>query len=481
MPKLLQNSVRRTLFQMAFPMLAGTLAMNTYNLVDTWYVSRLGTLSLAAMGLTFPVVMFFTFVAAGIGTGITTLTSHSLGRQNHDLASRIITHGFLFVMLLSLILAILGALTVAPLFIPLGADEQTLPQVISYMQTWYLGAIFMAFPMMGNGILIALGDSRAASLFMLTGALLNVVFDPILIFGWLGMPALGIQGAALATVLSQAIASFWLFYLLSRKYSLLKIQWPDPTEFIHTLRQILKFAIPGSLSMMLMPISVAVLTALISRHGNVAVAAVSAASRVEMFAFVVPMSLGMSLVPFVSQNFGAERLDRVHEARVYAVRFALIYGLAIAVLFFLTAPWVGRFFSRDPEVLRIFTLYVRTVAFGYGMMEVHRYCGFVLTGIHRPVVATLLNAFRVLVLLLPLSFLGSRILGVQGIFLGRLLTDFSAGLLGLLFLSRFLMPKVRAHHAAIAAARLSPTEADSLPLGGVDAPDGSGSSVRQSE
>jgi putative MATE family efflux protein len=448
MPKLLQNPVRRTLFQMAFPMLAGTLAMNTYNLVDTWYVSRLGTLSLAAMGLTFPVVSFFTFIAAGIGTGVTTLTSHALGRKDFASASKMITHGFLFILALSLFLAVFGALTVAPIFTPLGADAQTLPLVMRYMKTWYFGAIFMAFPMMGNGILIALGESRMASLFMLTGAVLNVVFDPIFIFGWLGMPALGIQGAALATVLAQAVTSYWLFYLLSKKYGLLKIKLPNLGEFFATLKEILKFAIPGSISMMLMPISVAVLTALISQHGHVAVAAVSAASRVEMFAFVVPMSLGMSLVPFISQNFGADRIDRVHEARQLSIQFALIYGLMIALIFFFTAPWLARLFTKDPEVLRLFSLYVRTVAFGYGMMEVHRYCGFVLTGIHRPVLATLLNMIRVLVLLLPLSFLGSHHIGIQGVFIGRLVTDLSAGIIGIAFLTFYLTPKVKAYHRA---------------------------------
>lgn len=448
MSKLVRNSVKRTLFNMAYPMLAGTIAMNTYNLVDTWYVSKLGTLSLAAMGLTFPVVMFFTFIAGGIGTGITALTSHALGRHDRAAASRIISHGFLFIILLSISLAVLGALTVAPVFRLIGADEQTLPLVNSYMQTWYLGAVFMSFPMVGNGVLIALGDSHSASRFMMTGALLNVVFDPFLIFGWCGLPALGIQGAALATVMAQAIASFWLFYLLSRKHRLLTFQLPAVKVFLRTLKSILGFAIPGSISMMLMPISVAVLTGLISRHGQEAVAAVSAASRVEMLAFVVPMSLGMSLVPFVSQNYGAERLDRVHEARHFSMRFALIYGFGIAVLFFITAPWVGLLFSSDVEVLRIFTQYVRTVSFGYGLMEVHRYSGFVLTGVHRPILATLLNATRVVVLLIPLSFLGSKFYDIQGIFAGRLITDLTAGVLGLLFLSFYLTPKVKAQIAS---------------------------------
>jgi len=438
MSKLTESSVRTTLFRMAFPMLTGTIAMNTYNLVDTWYVSQLGTIPLAAMGFTFPVVMLFTFIAGGIGTGVTTLTSHALGKLERKTASLIVTHGVILVAILSAILSIIGYLTIGTIFGKLGANEQTLPLVKGYMRTWYIGAIFMAFPMMGNGILIALGDSRSASRFMATGAIANCILDPIFIFGWLGFPALGIWGAALATVLAQFISSMWLFYLLTRKHHLLRLMQPQFSLFFSTCKRIMGFAIPGSISMMLMPISSAVITALISKHGNEAVAATSAASRIEMFAFVIPMALGMSLVPFVSQNFGAKRFDRINEARIYATRFAFFYGLFIAIVFYLIAPFLSEIFTKDVAVAKIFISYVRTVSFGYGMMEVHRYCGFFLTGIHKPIIATILNGFRIMVLLIPLSILGSSYFGITGIFTGRLITDIIAGTLGLLAASKVL-------------------------------------------
>jgi len=299
----------------------------------------------------------------------------------------------------------------------------------------------MAFPMMGNGILIALGDSKAASRFMAFGALLNCILDPIMIFGWLGFPALGIWGAALATVISQAASSIWLFWLLSKKYDLLHIKISKADAFLRSCRRILGFAIPGSLSMMLMPISAGVITALISKHGNEAVAAASAASRIEMFAFVIPMALGMSLVPFVSQNFGAGRFDRIHQARQYSMKFAFWYGIGIALVFFFSAPFLARIFTEDAKVEGIFILYVRTVSFGYGMMEIHRYCGFFLTGIHKPVYATFLNGYRVLILLIPLSYLGSLYFGIQGIFLGRLITDVIAGITGFILVSKMLRMK----------------------------------------
>jgi len=438
MPVLVQGNVKRALFTMAFPMLAGTFAMNAYNLTDTWFVSRLGTIPLAAMGFTFPVVMLLTCVAGGLGSGVTTLVSHAIGRNDMADAARLVTHGITLILMVTSIIIISGYLSIDPVFARLGADERTLPMVGDYMRIWYLGAYFMALPMMGNGILISCGDSGAASRFMMLGTLLNAILDPIMIFGYFGFPAMGIKGAALATVMAQAVSTAWLFHLLHRKHHLLILGHWGIRHYLSSFRQVLAFGIPGIMSMILMPVSAAVITRLLSGFGNEAVAAAGAAGRIEMFAFVIPMALGISLIPFISQNYGAGRMDRIREAKTLSTRFALLYGGGIAILFSLCAPLLARIFTRDPKVAGILIAYIRTISFGYGMMEAHRYCGFIFTGLQRPFRTTLLNAIRVLGLLIPLSYLGSSVYGVRGVFLGRLATDIIVGSIGLIWVSRTL-------------------------------------------
>jgi putative MATE family efflux protein len=442
MAQLIKFDVKETLFSMALPMLVATVTMNAYNLADTWYVAQLGTLPLAAMGFVFPVVMFFTFIARGVSIGITALTSNAFGRQDNHTASNVVTYGAMLIVILSALLTVIGYFTINPVFSQMGADQKTLPLVTGYMETWYFGAVFMAVPMMGNGVLIALGDSKSASRFMALGALVNIILDPILIFGWLGIPAMGIFGAALATVISQALSTVWLFYLLTAKHKLLKFKLPELNLLIVSWKEIARFAVPASLTMMLMPITAGIITALISEHGVEAVAAASAAGRMEMFAFVIPMALGMTLTPFISQNYGGNRIDRILEARQYVTKFALFYGLCITLLFFICAPYLATLFSNDPQVIQIFITYVRTVSFGYGMMEVHRYCGFFLTGMNKPLYTTVLNLTRTLGLLLPLSFLGSHYGGVEGIFTGRLITDVFSGTIGLLLVGGIIEAKM---------------------------------------
>lgn len=435
---LVRRGVIATLLRMAFPMLAGTFALTAYNLTDTWFVSRLGTLPLAAMGFTFPVVGILGCVAGGLGSGVTTLVSHALGRGDHADAVQVVSRGLTFTVLVSLLMTIAGVLSLDLVFSRLGAQGAVRGLVGEYMRTWYLGAAFMALPMVGNGVLISAGDSRNAGRFMLLGTLLNAVLDPIMIFGWWGFPALGIRGAALATVIAQGVATGWLAYLLVWRHRLLVFRrWPLAAYAV-TVRRILGFGIPSMLSMMLMPLSGTVITRLLVGFGNEAVAAAGAAGRIEMFAFVIPMALGISLTPFVSQNFGANRLDRIRRALGVSMRFAFFYGAGVAVVFCLGAPWLARVFSQDPLVQEIMVPCLRIVAFGYGMLEIHRYCGFFLTGLHQPVCATVLNAVRVLILLIPFSYVGARFVGLPGVFWGRLATDWAAAAVGLLWVRSYM-------------------------------------------
>ena len=163
------KSVKRTLLGMAVPMLAGTFAMNAYHPTDTWFVSRLGTPALAAMGFTFPIVMLLGCVAGGLGSAVTILASHAIGRRDHSAAAKIVTHGMALTVMVSAIMSAAGYLGLEAVFRRLGADAAILALIGEYMRTWYAGAVFMFVPMMGNGILLSAGDSRMAARVMMQG------------------------------------------------------------------------------------------------------------------------------------------------------------------------------------------------------------------------------------------------------------------------------------------------------------------------
>ncbi len=438
MAQLVESSVSRTMIRMAVPMLAGTFALNAYNLTDTWFVSRLGTDPLAAMSFTFPVVMLLGFVMRGLGTGAMTLVAHALGRGRHKTASRITTHAAFLSSIIALILTAAGIATIEPVFSRLGATGDILLMTRQYMRIWYLGLTFRVLQMIFADIIMGTGNTKAASLLMVSGTAFNSILDPVMIFGLLGFPKMGIQGAALATVLSETGVMVAAFYILHKKHGLVAFAAHSRRRIFASWRRILRFGVPSTLSSILTPISSAIVIRIVSGFGHAAVAAIGVASRIEMFAFMIPMTVGVSMVPFVAQNYGARRLDRIRTARKGAIVFALVFGLAVAGVFMVIVRPLGGLFSRDPEVIDVLVRYIYITCLGYGFLEVLRYCGFTMIGINKPVSSATLNIIRVVLLLIPLTLLGSKMFGLSGVFGGRLITDVVAGGIGIIWTGRVL-------------------------------------------
>ncbi len=438
MAKLVRESVSKTIITMALPMLAGTFALNAYNLTDTWFVSRLGTQALAAMSFTFPVVLFLRFVMHGLGMGTMALVAHALGGQDKDTAARLTTHGIFLTLLFSILITILGISTISLIFEALGATGKILRLTEQFMQIWYCGVPVMFVQLLLGSVIMGSGNTRAASLLMVSGTVLNCILDPIMIYGLLSFPRMELRGAALATVLSQGFVLVMALYIAHARYRLISFHPHSIHEIIASWKRILHIGIPSMLSSILTPISSAVIIAIVAWFGSSAVAACGVASRIEMFAFMIPMTVGMSLVPFVAQNYGAKRIDRISTARKGTMLFAIFFGLTTAGIFFLTVRSMANIFSDDPAVIDILVKYVCITCLGYGFLEVHRYTGFFLTGIHQPVSSVLLNIIRVVVLLIPLSLLGAKFYGLTGLFLGRLITDIFCGIIGIIWTGKVL-------------------------------------------
>lgn len=438
MSKLVTQPVRGTIIRMAIPMLAGTFAMNTYQLTNAWFVSRLGTESLAAISFTFPIIMLFMLVTRGLGAGAMTLTAHAIGGHDKKKASALATHALFLAMLFAIILATGGILTIRSLFSTLGASGNVLDKTTDYMRIWYFGCPVMVLQMVASDIIVATGNTKVISSLMVGGTLVNVFFDYGLIFGNLGMPKMGIAGAALATILSQSIALCGAIYMLRKKFGLITRYGNGSQRIFSSWLKILKFGIPGALGLIMTPAASAVITKLVANHGTAAVAAIGVAGRIEMFAFMIPMTVGMSLIPFVAQNFGAGKVERIRSARKGAMTFAVLYGVFIGTMFLIFAEPMARLFSDEQAVINALKTFIYITCAGYGMLEVHRYAGFCMTGTHQPIQAAILDIIRIAVFLIPLSILGNKLFQLNGIFIGRLTTDILSGLLGIYWSGRIL-------------------------------------------
>jgi putative MATE family efflux protein len=184
-------------------MAIGLISLNSYSIADTYFVGQLGTLPLAAMGFTFPVSFALVAIGLGVGIGASSLLARLLGNGDRASVQRITTHAMLLATALGLIVMVAGLATIEPVFTMLGADAQTLPLIREYMEVYYFGGFLLILPMVGNFAMRAAGDARAPAIILTTSAAINIVLDPILIFGWFGFPALELRGAAIATVIGE--------------------------------------------------------------------------------------------------------------------------------------------------------------------------------------------------------------------------------------------------------------------------------------
>ncbi len=414
--KLLQGAVPETLLRLAGPMVLGILAILLFGLVDTWYVGRLGAQALAAMSFTFPVTVVLFSVAMGVGLGATAVISAAIGQQDRKRVRRLTTHALLLANLLVVVFATVGLAGHDTIFSLLGADRELRLLIADYMVPWLLGIGLLVVPIVGNSAIRATGDTRTPSVVMLVAGLVNAALDPVLIFGLGPFPRLGLQGAALATVISWCVTFGAALWILTRRERMIEWRWPRLAELWASWKPILHVGVPAAGAQLLVPLATGVLTRLVSREGPEAVAAFGVGSRIESLALIGVSALGAAVVPFVGQNAGAARWDRVRAGVSFSIKAGLAWGVGGALLLAALAGPLGRLFSDDAAVVEGVILFLRLVPASYGPYAVALLAMAAFNGLQRPLRSASLITVRLVVLAVPLAWLGSRLWGLPGVF-----------------------------------------------------------------
>lgn len=431
-PNLLTADPKRALISLAVPTLLGIIFILAVNLIDTYFVGQLGTDELAAMSFTFPVATLVTSVGFGLGVGTTSAVSRALGSGDTATSKRLVTHGLLLGTAVVLVISLVGITTQETVFRSLGAEPQLLPLLGEYMTIWYAGAIFLVVPMMGTGALRASGDAKTPALVMAVAALSNAVLDPMFIFGFGPIEPMGIQGAAIATVISRAFTLLVTAVILVRR-DVLDIHIPSPTDLWASWRQILSVGIPASISNAIVPVATAVMTALVASYGAASVAGFGIASRLESFVLIPGMALTAALTPFIGQNWGGHHPERVAESMRISTRFVLIWGLGAWFALWLVGDTVAGVFTDDPTVIEVAHTYMWIVPASYGTAGLVSVVSASFNAVDRAVRSTILSALRSLVLAVPLAFIGAAVADLEGIFVGIAVASLVTGAAAMLW------------------------------------------------
>ena len=426
--KLTQGNVASILIGLTLPIIWGVFAVMSLYLADTYFVAQLGTDDLAAISFIFPVAIAVQSVALGLGMGASSVIARAIGVGDRHKVQQLTTNSLILSLAIVGVLIIIGQSTIDPLFAALGASERVLPLIRDYMQIWYPGMIFLVVPVVGNNAIRAAGNAIVPSLILTIGVVVNIVLDPLFIFGWGGFPSLGIQGAAIATVIARATGLPISLMFLHYRQQMLLLAVPNWQEVLNCWKSVLHIGLSATATQIIAPISVGFMTRLIAGSGSEAVAGFGIASRIESFPLVFLTALSLSMGPFVGQNWGAKKFARVKRALQLSIMFCLVWGTLVAIALGFSGGWIASQFNSHPDVVAIAAQYLTIVPISYTTLGIVLISSSTFNALGKPLPSLVINLTRMLILYVPLAYLGSRVFGVLGIFTAICFSNLAVGI-----------------------------------------------------
>ena len=424
---LTDGPVRGHLIRLGAPMTLGIVAAMSVALVDTYFLGLLGTAELAAISFTFPVVFAITSLSIGLGAGTASVVSREIGRGDLERVKRTATDSLVLAVIIVAVVAGIGWLTAEPLFRLLGADPEVLALTVAYMKIWYFGMPFLVVPMVANNIIRANGDAIVPSAIMIAVSVINAGLDPLLIFGLWGLPAMGIEGAAWASVIARAVTMVVALGVVVFREKLVDLAVPAWGVLMASWRRILAVGIPAALGNAVNPVGIAVVTGIVATFGTEAVAGFGVATRVEAFASIPMLALSAAIGPIAGQNWGSGHRDRVLSAVRQSFVFCLAWSVGAAVLLFLLAEPIAGVFSSDEAVVGEATRYLAIVPIslaGYGIVTI---AAGAYNALGKPLTGLAYYLVRTLILYVPLAWIASLFAPTWAVFAAIAVSNVVAG------------------------------------------------------
>jgi putative MATE family efflux protein len=421
---------------MSVPMLLGISTMMAQSLIDAWFLGKVGDEALAAFSFGFPILMIITSVAIGLGAGTSSVVARAIGADNHRRARRLATDSLLLSFIITASMAAIGVMTINPLFKVLGAPADMIPMIRTFMTILYTGVPFLVVGMVGTSSMRATGDTVLPGKIMIAGAILNVILDPIFIFGLGPIPAMGLNGAATAALLARGLMFLCTLYFLVYRLDMVSFNKPDPAEMKQSWIDILHVGLPAAGTNAIIPVAMTLITAMIARYGPDAVAGFGVASRIESLVLVVFYALSSVIGPFVGQNLSAGKEQRILEALRLCAIFCMAIALAIALLLAAGSGFLPTLFSQNPDVTKVTRLFLLIAPVSYGAYGIVMVMNAAFNGLGTPMPAVYISVTRMIILYVPMALLFGSWFDIAGIFAAYAAANLLSGLLGYVWARR---------------------------------------------
>jgi putative MATE family efflux protein len=414
-------SITKGIFILAIPMIISNVLQTAFNVVDMIWVGKLGASALAAVAMSGQIILIVMFLMIGIGVGTTAKVARAVGEKDRPRAENVAMQSLILGFIGSVFFAIVGYYLSPWLLEVLGARPDVVQLGTGYLRITFIGVIVMFYGFLISAILQGAGDAATPMVILVIATFINIVLDPILIFGLAFIPRLGVNGAAWATVISRAIGSVIALDILLRGRSRIHVR----TEYfrIHweTIRSILKIGFPASIQMTLRGLVGIVLIAVVAGFGTFAIAAYGVGLELFMIAMMPGFALGMASGTLVGQNLGAKKPERAVLSAWTTVGYYEIFMFAMCVVFLIFAPYLIMLFNTEPEVVEIGTNFLRIAALGTVFIAPSLILGRSMSGAGDTVSPLVITFITLWVIQIPLAiYLSRTALGLNGIWLAFL-------------------------------------------------------------
>lgn len=413
--KMANMPVGKLLYSMSLPAVFSMLIQALYNIVDTMYVSRLGSTALFAIGLVYPLQMIALAIGLGGSAGVSTVISRRLGAKRYEDANRTCTTGALLTFIHYLFVAFVGVFLSKAFLSLFTKDAVTLQMGHTYLLI-VMGLSFgQAFSLLFEKILQSTGNMIIPMFTQLLGAITNIILDPIMIFGWFGVPAMGIAGAAIATVIGQVVACLFIMFIFFTKDHEVEISFKKYKPNMKTIKSIYEIGLPVMVMNALGSVTTTAMNSILVKFTDVAVSALAVYFKLQSFVFMPAFGFNQGVLPILSYNFGAKNKERYMGTLKYYVGTVFTI-LVLGTVLFMTCPHILLgLFDADADLLLIGTKALRIISIHFGVAALTICMMSVFQSLRDGTSAMFVSILRQLGFLIPCAFVLGKIGGLDAV------------------------------------------------------------------
>jgi len=360
---ILKDNIPKLVRKLAVPAMVGTLFQTLYNVVDTYFAGKISPEALSALSKSFPI--YFIIIATSIGVTVagTSLIGNSIGEKNNKKTLNYFSHIIYYGIIISIFITFLGLYFSKKVFFLMGSTEEVVSLGLEYTDIIYSGSVLFILVVSLNSLLHAEGDTKTYRNVLVLSFLLNIILNPILIFGFLFIPAFGVKGIGIATIISQFLSFVIILLKVLKNERIKNITNEHLIPKILFFKNIFFQSMPITVSICGYALAAAIIFTYVGQSGEYAVAGYGVGTRIEQVVLLPILGINTAIISIIAQNYGANNLYRIKETYFTAIKYAFVIMITAGVLVFLSASIITSFFSSDPEVIEYGKRYLKISAF----------------------------------------------------------------------------------------------------------------------